>query len=92
MNLPDKKSQTATPEPMAQRFSNKPSVLVVDDEHMVRIMVQLGLERDGFKVLLAAREATDLFRAAECRNRFQEGPRRGPRWQGNSPRECALVG
>jgi DNA-binding response OmpR family regulator len=65
MNPSDKKSQTATPEPTAPGFSNEPGVLVVDDEHLVRIMVQLGLERDGFKVLLAAngREALDLFRA-----------------------------
>ena len=39
-------------------------MLVVDDEHMVRIMVQLGLERNGFDVWLArnGREAIDLYR------------------------------
>jgi len=38
---------------------------VVDDDHMVRIMVQLGLERNGFDVWLApnSREAIDLYRA-----------------------------
>jgi CheY-like chemotaxis protein len=42
----------------------KPGVLVVDDEHFLRIMVQLSLERDGFDVWLASngREATRLYR------------------------------
>ena len=37
---------------------------MVDDEHMVRIMVQLGLERNGFDVLLARSgpEAIELYR------------------------------
>jgi CheY-like chemotaxis protein len=37
---------------------------VVDDEHLVRIMVQLGLERNGFDVWLASdgREAIRLYR------------------------------
>lgn len=40
-------------------------LLVVDDEHLVRIMLQLGLERHGFGVWLAAnsREAIELYRA-----------------------------
>jgi DNA-binding response OmpR family regulator len=61
----DKKNRTAAPEPTVQRFGSKPGVLVVDDEHMVRIMVQLGLERNGFEAFLASngREAIDLFRA-----------------------------
>jgi len=39
-------------------------VLVVDEDHLVRIMVQLGLERSGFDVWLArnGREAIDLCR------------------------------
>jgi len=42
---------------------DKPGVLVVDDEHMVRILLQLGLERNGFYVWLAAdgREALELY-------------------------------
>ena len=42
----------------------KPGVLVVDDEYLVRIMVQLGLERNGFGVWLASggREAIELYR------------------------------
>jgi CheY-like chemotaxis protein len=42
----------------------KPGVLVVDDEHLVRIMVQMGLERRGFEVWLASSgwEAIDLYR------------------------------
>jgi DNA-binding NtrC family response regulator len=42
----------------------RPGVLVVDDDHMVRAMVQLGLERNGFEVWLASngREAMELYR------------------------------
>jgi CheY-like chemotaxis protein len=42
---------------------------VVDDEHFVRSMLQLGLERNGFDVWLAAngREATDLYRLHQDR-------------------------
>jgi len=57
------KSQAAAAEPMVRQSCEKPGVLVVDDEHMVRIMVQLGLERNGFDVWLArdGREAIDLY-------------------------------
>jgi CheY-like chemotaxis protein len=43
---------------------DKPVVLVVDDEHLVRIMVQMGLERNGFDVWLASsgRQAIELYR------------------------------
>jgi CheY-like chemotaxis protein len=60
----DKKSQAAIAEPTVRQFRNKPGVLVVDDDHLVRIMVQLGLERNGFEVWLAphGREALDLYR------------------------------
>jgi CheY-like chemotaxis protein len=42
---------------------------VVDDEHFVRSMLQLGLERNGFDVWLAAngREAIDLYRLHQDR-------------------------
>ena len=65
MDPPAKKNQTDTPDPAVQRFGNKPGVLVVDDEHMVRVMVQLGLERNGFQVWCAShgREAIELYRA-----------------------------
>jgi CheY-like chemotaxis protein len=45
-------------------FREKPGVLVVDDAHMVRIMVQLGLERNGFGVWLASngKQAIRLYR------------------------------
>src|SRR5271167_4932203 len=61
---PDAKSQATAAEPTVRQPSAKPIVLVVDDEHMVRIMVQLGLERNGFDVWLArnGREAIDLYR------------------------------
>jgi|SRR5208283_1268261 len=62
---PDKQSQAAAAEPTVQRFRNKPGVLVIDDDHLVRVMVQLGLERNGFDAWLASngREAIDLYRA-----------------------------
>ena len=61
---PEETSQTAEVEPAVRQTSEKPGVLVVDDEHMVRIMVQLGLERNGFDVLLARSgpEAIDIYR------------------------------
>jgi CheY-like chemotaxis protein len=61
---PDERSQAAAAEPTVRQPCAKPGVLVVDDEHMVRIMVQLGLERNGFDVWLArnGREAIDLYR------------------------------
>jgi CheY-like chemotaxis protein len=42
----------------------RPGVLVVDDDHFVRHLVQLGLERDGFEVWLASggRDAIRLYR------------------------------
>jgi two-component system, OmpR family, response regulator len=64
MDPPEKKSQTLVAYPTVRQFRNKPGVLVVDDEHMVRIMVQLGLEQKGFDVWLASNgwEAIDLYR------------------------------
>jgi len=64
MDPPEKKSQASVAYPTVRQFRNKPGVLVVDDEHLVRIMVQLGLERNGFDVWLASngREAIDLYR------------------------------
>jgi two-component system, OmpR family, response regulator len=61
---PDEKSQAAVAEATVRQPCEKLGVLVVDDEHMVRIMVQLGLERSGFDVWLArsGREAIDLYR------------------------------
>ncbi len=61
---PEETSHAAEVEPAVRQPREKPGVLVVDDEHMVRIMVQLGLERNGFEVWLArnGREAIDLYR------------------------------
>ena len=61
---PEETSHAAEVEPAVRQPREKPGVLVVDDEHMVRIMVQLGLERNGFDVWLArnGREAIDLYR------------------------------
>jgi CheY-like chemotaxis protein len=65
MDTPVKNSEPAADQPTVRQFPNKPGVLVVDDEHLVRIMVQLGLERKGFNVWLASngRQALDLYRA-----------------------------
>jgi len=60
----NERTETAV-EPTLRESLEAPGVLVVDDEHLVRIMVQLGLERKGFNVWLAAngREAINLYRA-----------------------------
>jgi CheY-like chemotaxis protein len=57
-------SEPAGAESTGRQSRAKPGVLVVDDEHLVRIMVQLGLERNGFEVWLASsgREAIQLYR------------------------------
>ena len=61
---PAEKSEAAEGEARLRQPHDRPGVLVVDDEHLVRIMVQLGLERNGFDVWLASsgREAIRLYR------------------------------
>lgn len=51
-------------EPTLRQFREKPGVLVVDDDHLVRCVLQLGLQRNGFEVWLASngRKAIDLYR------------------------------
>jgi CheY-like chemotaxis protein len=63
-NLPAAKSQATEGEPTAQHVHDKLGVLVVDDDHLVRFLVQLGLERDGADVWLASNgwEAIHLYR------------------------------
>ena len=56
---PDKKKRVAAAEPTVPRTIAKRGVLVVDDDHMVRIMLQLGLERNGFDVWLAQWPGSD---------------------------------
>jgi CheY-like chemotaxis protein len=62
---PAEPSQAAEGEPTGQQFPARPGVLVVDDDHLVRCMVQLGLERSGFDIWSASngREAIQLYRA-----------------------------
>ena len=57
-------SQAAEGAATLRQSRDKPGVLVVDDDHLVRIMVQLGLERNGFDFWLASggREAIRLYR------------------------------
>lgn len=61
---PDDKSRAASDEPKAREPVGKAGVLVADDEHMVRTLLQLGLEREGFEVFLARnnQETIDLYR------------------------------
>jgi len=63
MNPSPVKSDAAPGGRTAPQNRKKTGVLVVDDEHLVRIMVCLGLERMGFDVWVASngREAIDLF-------------------------------
>ena len=60
---PGAAGQAADGETRARPPRDKPGVLVVDDEHFVRAMVQLSLEQDGFDVWLACsgREAIHLY-------------------------------
>ncbi|HSQ58164.1 MAG TPA: response regulator [Gemmata sp.] len=46
------------------QLQEEPGVLVIDDEHLVRIMVRSGLERNGFRVWLAGSglEAIELYK------------------------------
>jgi CheY-like chemotaxis protein len=57
-------SQAAEGEPPVRQPREKPGVLVVDDDHLVRTTVQLGLEQEGFDVWSApnGREAIHLYR------------------------------
>jgi CheY-like chemotaxis protein len=57
-------SQAAKDEPTVQQFHERPGVLVVDDNELVRMEVQLGLEQSGFDVWLAAdgRQGIYLYR------------------------------
>jgi CheY-like chemotaxis protein len=52
-----------------QQCCDKPGVLVVDDEPLVRSLVSLGLERVAFEVWTAAngREAIELYRQERSR-------------------------
>ncbi len=64
IHLPSEAGQADEGEPTVQHRGDKLGVLVVDDNHMVRIMVQLGLELYRFDVWLApdGAEALRLYR------------------------------
>ena len=46
-------SQATVAEPAVRQTCEKSSVLVIADDHLERIMVKLGLKRNGFDVWLA---------------------------------------
>jgi two-component system response regulator (stage 0 sporulation protein F) len=60
---PYKKRETADGEPAIRNFGEKPGVLVVDEDHLARALLQMGLERNGFDVWLAPNgyEALHLY-------------------------------
>jgi CheY-like chemotaxis protein len=62
--LPIEAGKTAEVIATALKPRRKPGVLLVDNDHLIRVMLQLGLERKGFDVLLApnGREAIQLYR------------------------------
>src|SRR5215831_19005930 len=64
IHSPAATSQAAEGEPTAEQVHDKLGVLVADDDHLVRVLVQLGLERDGVDVWLASsgKEAIQLYR------------------------------
>jgi CheY-like chemotaxis protein len=64
IDAPAGSTEAAEGEPTAGPSRAKPGVLVVDDDHLVRILVQLGLEHHGLNVWLASdgREAIELYR------------------------------
>jgi len=67
VDAPHRNGQIA--ESSARKRHGKPGVLVVDDDRLVRLMVQLGLERNGFDVWLApnGRAAIDQYREQQER-------------------------
>lgn len=62
VNLPPVMVRTV--KSLDRQHPGKIGVLVVDDDKLVRIMIKLGLERNGFEVWLATdgREAIELYR------------------------------
>jgi CheY-like chemotaxis protein len=60
---PNEKNTAANDQPLEQQFQERPGVLVVDDEPLMRTMLQLGLKGDGFDVCLASngRDAIELY-------------------------------
>jgi len=64
MEPPDEKTPAAVVPSAGGPLRDKPGVLVADDDHLVRVLVQLGLERGGFEVWLASNgcEAIDQYR------------------------------
>ena len=63
-DLAYKQRETEDGEPAIRNFGEKPGVLVVDEDHLTRLLLQLGLERNGFDVWIApnAFEALHLYR------------------------------
>jgi CheY-like chemotaxis protein len=49
-----KRDEATEGQTTARQFFEKPGVLVVDDDHLERVQLRLGLERTGFNVWSAA--------------------------------------
>ena len=60
---PNERNTAAKNQPLEQQFHERSCVLVVDDEPLMRTMLQLALEGDGFDVRLASngRDALELY-------------------------------
>jgi CheY-like chemotaxis protein len=58
------KSNVAEGERRDSQPCEKPRILLANEDHLVRVLLQLGLERKGFDVWLACngRDAIDLYR------------------------------
>jgi DNA-binding NtrC family response regulator len=66
---PNESNTAAKDQPFKQQFQEKPGVLVVDDDPLLRDMLQLALEGNGFDVCLASngRDAVELY-GKHCEN------------------------
>ena len=62
-NPPNERNTTIKDRLLEQRSFERPGVLVVDDEALLRAVLQLSLEGDGFDVCLASngRDAIQLY-------------------------------
>jgi DNA-binding NtrC family response regulator len=53
-------------DPTKSEYAERPGVLIVDGDHWVRVMLQLGLQRNGFDVWSASNDLEVLDLYLEC--------------------------